>query len=113
MWKYQDILERIFDGYEPEDDLYATRIKITDSRLVASQGPNYEEMTFEDGTFVLKGRFEDTRFERTSRCEYESEEEALFYWLGSFSYLLPKDSEVKGRVDDLKKLLFGIVKEGA
>lgn len=113
MWKYQDILESIFDEYEPGDDPYATRIKITDSRLIASQGPEYCEMTIEDGAFALKTRAVDTRFDRTGRREYRSEEEALLRWLGSFSHYLPKGSEVRERVDGLRKLLSGIVQGGA
>ena len=63
MWKYEDTLIQILSDYEPPQDQnsYAPRITITSAKLIITEGPDYHELAFQNGVYVLRIRLFDMR----------------------------------------------------
>ena len=109
MWNYKEELEEIFrDYHNPDQNSYEPHIKISDTCLSVSMGPEYNSLTFENGVYILQHRSVEMRSDYLGEMEYRSEEEAVFHWLCSFSYVLPRDSEIRNRVNELEKRLYAV-----
>lgn len=112
MWKYQKELEEVFRDYrDPDQNSYDPRVKISNTCLYVSMGPDYYSLTFENGMYTFNYRSVDMRCDHKGETEFKSEEEAILRWLGSFSYLLPKNGETRKRIGEFEECLNALCHE--
>lgn len=113
MWKYQKELEEVFRDYRSDlnQNSYVPRIEISTMCLKVSSGPDYEILSYKNGTYKLKYRYEDMRCEYKGEEEFKSEEEAILNWMMSFCFDgFPEDSITRNRFNEFKSKMNDLCK---